>query len=168
DSGAMLLGVPPQNVRVTYARGSGGYGCNGADTVTFDAALLSQAAGRPVRVQLTRKDEMAWENFGFAFSIDQRAGLDRDGNILAWDYEGWSPTRGGRPGYNQPGNVVTGFLAGFQPAAFSPRSPAPAPGGGFSTGSNTAPGPAWSAAAACRACCTRATTVTPPWWPKST
>ena len=139
DSVAMLLGVPAQNVRVTYARGSGCYGCNGADTVTFDAALLSQAVGRPVRVQLTRKDEMAWENFGFAFSIDQRAGLDRDGNILAWDYEGWSPTRGGRPGYNQPGNVVTGFLAGFQPAGFSPRSPAPAPGGGFSNGSNTAP-----------------------------
>jgi CO/xanthine dehydrogenase Mo-binding subunit len=82
---------------------------------------------------------MAWENFGFAFAIDQRAGLDADGNIVAWDYEGWSPTRGGRPGYNQPGNVVTGFLAGFQPGEFVPRSPAPAVGGGFNNGSNTAP-----------------------------
>jgi len=139
DSVAMLLGMPAQNVKVTYARGSGCYGCNGADTVSFDAALLSQAVGRPVRVQLTRQDEMAWENFGFAFVIDERAGLDGDGNVVAWDYEGWSPTRGGRPGYNQPGNVVTGFLAGFEPAAFSPRSPAPPPGGGFNNGSNTAP-----------------------------
>jgi CO/xanthine dehydrogenase Mo-binding subunit len=139
DSVAMVLGMPAENVRVTYARGSGCYGCNGADTVSFDAALMSQAVGRPVRVQLTRKDEMAWENYGFAFVIDERVGLDASGNILAWDYESWSPNRGGRPGYNQPGNVVTGFLAGFQPAPFAPRTPAPAPGGAFSNGTNLAP-----------------------------
>ena len=139
DSVAMVLGLEPQNVRVTYARGSGCYGCNGADTVSFDAALLSQAVGRPVRVQLTRKDEMAWENFGFAYVIDQRAGLDANGNIVAWDYEGWSPSRGGRPGYNQPGNVVTGFLTGFQPQEFRPRTPAPEATGTYGNGSNIAP-----------------------------
>ena len=139
DSVAMVLGMPAESVRVVYTRGSGCYGCNGADTVSFDAALLSQATGRPVRVQLTRKDEMAWENFGFAFVIDERAGLDAAGNIVAWDYEAWSPTRGGRPGYNQPGNVVTGFLAGFPPAAVSPRTPAPAPSVAFSNGTNNAP-----------------------------
>ena len=119
DSVAMVLGLPRENVRVIFARGSGCYGINGADTVSYDAALLSQAVGRPVRVQLTRKDEMANENFGFAYVIDQRAGLDAAGNIVAWDYEAWSPTRGGRPGYNAPGNVVTGFLAGFRPRAVS-------------------------------------------------
>ena len=139
DSVAMLLGMPSDNVQVTYARGSGCYGCNGADTVTFDAALMSQAVGRPVRVQLTRKDEMAWENYGFAFVIDERVGLDANGNIVAWDYESWSPGRGGRPGYNQPGNVVTGFLAGIEPQAFSPRTPAPEPGGAFANGTNLAP-----------------------------
>ena len=30
-----------------------------------------------MRVQLTRKDEMAWENYGFAFVIDQRVGARR-------------------------------------------------------------------------------------------
>ena len=53
---------------------------NGADTVTYDAAVLSQAVGKPVRVQLSRKDEMAWENYGNLFAIDQRVGLDKDGN----------------------------------------------------------------------------------------
>ncbi|MCM3881376.1 MAG: molybdopterin-dependent oxidoreductase [Vicinamibacterales bacterium] len=139
DSCAMLLGMPRESVKVNFARGSGCYGINGADTVSYDAALLSQAVGRPVRVQLTRKDEMAWENFGLAFVIDQRVGLDRDGNILAWDYEAWSPVRGGRPGYNQPGNQVTGFLAGFEPAAFAPRSPAPAPSGVLANGQNVVP-----------------------------
>ncbi len=59
-----------------FRRGSGCYGINGADTVSYDAAILSQAVGRPVRVQLSRQDEMAWENYGFAYVIDQRVGLD--------------------------------------------------------------------------------------------
>jgi CO/xanthine dehydrogenase Mo-binding subunit len=139
DSCAMVLGMPPERVKVIYARGSGCYGINGADTVSYDAALLSQAVGRPVRVQLSRQDEMAHENFGLAFVVDQRVGLDREGNIIAWDYEAWSPLRGGRPGYNQPGNQVSGFLAGFRPAAFVPRSPAPPPTGPLANGQNVVP-----------------------------
>jgi CO/xanthine dehydrogenase Mo-binding subunit len=107
--------------------GSGCYGLNGADTVSYDAALMSQAVGRPVRVQLSRRDEMAWENYGTAFVIDQRVGVDAAGRIVAWDYEAWSPALGGRPGYANPGNVVTGFLAGAEPQPFTPRSPAPDP-----------------------------------------
>ena len=136
---ALLLGLPAERVRVIFTRGSGCYGINGADTVSYDAALLSQAVGKPVRVQLSRRDEMAWENYGVAFVIDQRAGLGADGAILAWDYEGWSPALGGRPGYDRPGNVITGQLAGFEPAPFAPRSPAPDPGGAFNNNSNAAP-----------------------------
>ena len=136
---ALLLGLPVENVRVIFTRGSGCYGINGADTVSYDAALLSQAVGKPVRVQLSRKDEMAWENYGVAFVIDQRVGVDAAGAIVAWDYEGWSPTLGGRPGYDRPGNVITGQLAGFEPAPFTPRSPAPDPGGAFNNNSNAAP-----------------------------
>lgn len=124
---AMLLGISPDRVRVIFRMGSGCYGLNGADTVSFDAALMSQAVGRPVRVQLSREDEMAWENFGYAFVIDQRMGIDADGRISAWDVEAWFPVRGSRPRSDRPGNVVTGFLAGFPPAPFSPRTPAPAP-----------------------------------------
>jgi CO/xanthine dehydrogenase Mo-binding subunit len=139
DTAAQLLGLQPSEVRVVFTRGSGCYGINGADTVTYDAALLSQAVGRPVRVQLTRRDEMAWENFGNAFVIDQRAGLDPTGTIVAWDYEAWSPALGGRPGYDSPGNVVTGWLAGFAPAASTPRAPAPAPNTPLNNNLNTAP-----------------------------
>ena len=134
---AMLLAIPVDNVRVVFTRGAGCYGINGADTVSFDAALLSQAVGKPVRVQLSRKDEMAWENYGVPYTIDQRAAVGADGTILAWDYEAWTAALGGRPGYNTPGNVVTGMLAGFAPAPFSPRA-APAPAGGFNNGSNAA------------------------------
>ena len=135
---ALLLGLPADNVRVIFTRGSGCYGINGADTVSYDAALLSQAVGKPVRVQLSRKDEMAWENYGFAYAIDQRAGVGADGAITAWDYEAWFGSMGGRPGYDTPGNVVTGMLAGFASSPFRPQ-PAAEPPGAFRNGSNAAP-----------------------------
>jgi nicotinate dehydrogenase subunit B len=135
---AMLLGMPAGSVRVVFVRGAGCYGINGADTVAYDAALMSQAAGRPVRVQLSRADEMAWENYGSAYVIDQRVGVGPDGAIVAWDYEAWVPTRGGRPGYDRPGNVITGTLAGFEPNIVAPRA-AVAPAGAFDNGSNAAP-----------------------------
>jgi CO/xanthine dehydrogenase Mo-binding subunit len=138
STAAMILGLKPENVRVIFRRGSGCYGLNGADTVTYDAAILSQAVGKPVRVQLMRKDEMAWENYGNPFVMDERAGLDAQGNIIAWDHEAWSPALGNRPGAATPGNVVTGFLAGFEPDAFAPRSPAPAPAA-FNNNSNGVP-----------------------------
>jgi nicotinate dehydrogenase subunit B len=138
STAAIVLGLKPQNVRVIFRRGSGCYGLNGADTVTYDAAILSQAAGKPVRVQLTRKDEMAWENYGNAFVMDERAGLDAQGNLVAWDHEAWSPGLGNRPGMGTPGNVVTGFLAGFEPDVFVPHSPAAAPRA-YSNNSNGVP-----------------------------
>jgi CO/xanthine dehydrogenase Mo-binding subunit len=45
---------------------------------------------------------------------------------------------GNRPGPGTPGNVVTGWLAGFEPEPFAPRSPAPQPGS-YSNGSNGVP-----------------------------
>jgi nicotinate dehydrogenase subunit B len=138
STSAMMLGLKPENVRVIFRRGSGCYGLNGADTVTYDAALLSQAVAKPVRVQLTRKDEMAWENYGNAFVIDERAGVDAQGNIVAWDHESWSPGLGNRPGPGTPGNIITGSLAGFAPDAFNPRAPAPDPTA-FNNNSNGVP-----------------------------
>ncbi len=135
---AMLLGIAADDVRVIFTRGSGCYGINGADTVSYDAALLSHAVGKPVRVQLSRQDEMAWENYGFPYTIDQRVGVDADGTIVAWDCEGWLASLGGRPGTSTPGNVITGMLAGFAPAPFAPRA-ATEPGGRFNNGSNAAP-----------------------------
>ena len=138
SSAAMVLGLRAQDVHVIFKMGSGCYGCNAADTVSYDAALMSQAVGRPVRVQLSRKDEMISENYGYAFVLDEKAGIGSDGTVLAWDHEAWSPVYGNRPGANQPGNVITGLLAGFEPAAFAPRSPAPDPTN-FANNSNATP-----------------------------
>ena len=116
-----LTGVPLESVRVIFVRGAGCYGLNAADTVAYDAALLSQAAHKPVRVQLTRQDEFISENYGSACVIDQRAALDASGAIDVWDCEEWVASLGGRPGYDKPGNVITGMLAGFDPETVTPQ-----------------------------------------------
>ena len=136
---AMVLGLQPQQVRVIYVRGSGCYGLNGSDAVAYDAAVLSQAVGKPVRVQLTRKDEMAWgENYGLPFVVDQTVGLDANGNIVAWDYETWSAQLGNRPGNNAPGNVSAGLLLGFEPQKVQARTNAPDPAN-WDNGNNAVP-----------------------------
>jgi len=119
-----LTGLPLDNVRVIFVRGAGCYGLNAADTVTYDAALLSQAVGRPVRVQLTRKDEFISENYGSACVIEQHAAVAANGAIDAWHCETWTASHGGRPDYNHPGNVITGMLAGFEPETITAQAAA--------------------------------------------
>jgi nicotinate dehydrogenase subunit B len=135
---ATLLGLPLDSVRVIYTRGSGCYGLNGADAVSFDAAMLSQAAGKPVRLQFSRQDEMMWENFGSACVVEHRAGIAADGRILVWDRENWVASLGNRPGYDRPGNVISGMLAGYPPEPLKP-GPAKPPAGELNNGSNTVP-----------------------------
>src|SRR5262245_57743886 len=109
-----MLGLPARNVRVIYLEGSGCYGLNGADTASLDAALLSQAVGRPVRLQWMRPDEHVWEHYGTPMVMRLRGGLDANGNLTAWDYEGWQANRGGRPGNVGAANLPTGYLIGLR------------------------------------------------------
>jgi CO/xanthine dehydrogenase Mo-binding subunit len=135
---AKILNLPLDSVRVIYVRGSGCYGLNGADAVSFDAALLSQAVGRPVRLQFSRQDEMMWENLGSACVVEHRAALGSDGRITVWDRENWVASLGSRPGYNRPGNVITGMLLGYEPETPKPAK-AEAPTGKLRNNSNTVP-----------------------------
>jgi nicotinate dehydrogenase subunit B len=135
---AKLLNLPLDSVRVIYVRGSGCYGLNGADAVSFDAAILSQAVGRPVRLQFSREDEMRWENLGAACVIEHRASLASDGRIAVWDREDWVTSLGNRPGYDRPGNVISGMLLGYEPEPLKP-GPAKPPSGKFRNQSNTVP-----------------------------
>jgi CO/xanthine dehydrogenase Mo-binding subunit len=135
---AKLLNMPLESVRVIYVRGSGCYGLNGADAVSFDAALLSQAVGKPVRLQFSRQDEMMWENFGSACVIEHRAALGPDRRIRTWDRENWVASLGNRPGYDRPGNVITGMLLGYEPEPLT-SGPAKPPKGKLRNQSNTVP-----------------------------
>jgi nicotinate dehydrogenase subunit B len=84
---ARLMEMPEDAIVVERHEAAGCYGRNCADDVTADAALLSRAVGRPVRVQLTREQEHGWEPKGAAQVIDVRGGLDLEGGPIAYDFE---------------------------------------------------------------------------------
>ena len=109
---AQLVGITPANVRVIYVEAAGCYGHNAADDAAADAALLSQAVEKPVRVQWMRHDEHAWEPLGPAMVMEVRGGLDAQGNIVAWDFHGWTPTHSSRPN-GSAGSLLAGQLAGM-------------------------------------------------------
>ena len=109
---AQLLGISAANVRVVFVEASGCYGHNGADDAAGDAALLSQAVGKPVRVQWMRHDEHAWEPLGPAMVMDVRGAVDSQGNVTAWDYQVWTPTHSSRPNASG-GSLLAGSLAGI-------------------------------------------------------
>ena len=73
---------------------AGCYGRNCADDVTADALLLSRAVGRPVRVQLTREQEHAWEPKGTGQLMDVNGGLNADGSVAGYDFATRYPSNG--------------------------------------------------------------------------
>ncbi len=115
DAIAPLLGFAPDQVRVISIEGSGCYGQNGADDVAADAALISRAVGRPVRVQWTRQDEFAWEPNGSAMVSEVSGSLDETGAIVGWTYDVWTPTHSNRPGGQSGLLLAASQLAGPVP-----------------------------------------------------
>ncbi|MBC7608405.1 MAG: molybdopterin-dependent oxidoreductase, partial [Polaromonas sp.] len=89
-----LMGLPDTAIDVIRMEAAGCYGRNCADDVAADAALLSRAVGQPVRVQLTREQEHAWEPKGAAQLMQVNGGLNADGSVAAYDFQTSYPSNG--------------------------------------------------------------------------
>ncbi|MGF6595476.1 nicotinate dehydrogenase subunit B [Paraburkholderia sp. GAS448] len=83
---ALLLSLDEAQIEVVRMEAAGCYGRNCADDVAADAALLSRAVGKPVRVQLSREDEHAWEPKGAAQLMDVRGAVDANGVLTGYDF----------------------------------------------------------------------------------
>jgi nicotinate dehydrogenase subunit B len=92
---AAMLSMKDTDVQVLYVEGSGCYGRNGHEDAAGDAALLSRALGRPVRVQWMRDDENGWDPKGPPTLMDLQAGLDASGQVVAWYSQLYVPEGGG-------------------------------------------------------------------------
>ncbi len=86
DGVAKLLGVPAEKVHAIWLRGPGSYGRNDGGDSAMDAAVLSKAVGKPVRVQYMRADATAWDPKGPASVHQASAGIDANGNVVAYHY----------------------------------------------------------------------------------
>jgi CO/xanthine dehydrogenase Mo-binding subunit len=90
---ARFLGLPREKVRMIYLEGAGCYGMNGHEDAAAEAAIISRAVGRPVRVQWMREDEHGWDPKGPPQLLDISGSVGADGRILDWRTEMWLPQR---------------------------------------------------------------------------
>ena len=83
---AQALGVPEPRVHVIVPDYGGGFGGKHGSTVAAEAARLSRAAGRPVRVQWNRHEEFHWGYLRPAALIDICSSADSSGEMTGWSH----------------------------------------------------------------------------------
>jgi molybdopterin-binding aldehyde dehydrogenase-like protein len=111
-----MLGTPVDNVVVRIYAGPGHYGrSNGGNAGAEDeAVILSQAVGRPVRVQWMRPDDLQWSTQSPPDVSSVRLGWDAGGKVIAYEADHYTPAM-------QDDRLIGAVLAGL------PTMPAPNP-----------------------------------------
>src|SRR5579862_52810 len=130
---AKALGLAAADVEVIHRDGAGCYGHNGADDAAMDAALVAYHAGaiggRPVRLQWSREEELAWSPCGSAMAVKISAGVDASGAVRDWKHELWSHSHVERPGLGEGVKLLAAW-AMEPPHAVPPAKDMPLPAGG--------------------------------------
>lgn len=116
---AMMLGTTIDHVIVHSYPGPGHYGrSNGGNAGAEDeAVILSQDAGRPVRVQWMRAEDFQWSTQSSAALSDVAIGLDANGYMVAYQVDHYMPAM-------QDDRPVGALLAGL-PTMAAPDVQAP-------------------------------------------
>jgi nicotinate dehydrogenase subunit B len=109
---AAALGVAEEQIRVIVPDTGGGFGAKHTEAQAIAAARLARAAGRPVKVALSREEEFRFTYMRPASVIDVRSGAKRDGAITAWDFRN---INSGAAGLAPPYEVADQRTS-FQPA----------------------------------------------------
>ncbi len=127
---AHMLSTSVDHVVVRTFAGPGHYGrSNGGNAGAEDeAVILSQAVGKPVRVQWMRPDDFQWSTQSSAAFSDVQIGLDAKGNLIAFQIDHYMPAM-------QDDRLVGAILAGL------PTIPAPNEKGAVITVRNDAHDP---------------------------
>lgn len=90
---ANALSTPVEKVVVRWLEHSGQYGRTtlGGDGAEGDAAILSQLTGKPVRVQWTLQEDLAWSTVSPGWVSDIKASVDANGRVTAVHSSFYSP-----------------------------------------------------------------------------
>jgi nicotinate dehydrogenase subunit B len=113
DGIAMLLGLDPEKVDCVSMIGPGSYGRNDSGDVCMDAAVMSRALGKPVRVQGMRHEGTGWDPKAPASVHTSRVAIDADNKVTGWYFE--SKVFSKRDAFNNEGDpafTLTGQLLG--------------------------------------------------------
>ena len=72
-----------------------GYGGKHTGEAAVEAARLAKAAGKPVKLVWTRREEFTWAYFRPAGLIEIRGGARRDGTLVAWEHHNYNSGNAG-------------------------------------------------------------------------
>jgi isoquinoline 1-oxidoreductase subunit beta len=81
---AQVLKLPPERIHIQMMRSGGGFGRRYYPDFAIEAAVLSRAAARPVKVLWTREDDVRYDFYRPAAVYEMQAGLDASGKVTAW------------------------------------------------------------------------------------
>jgi isoquinoline 1-oxidoreductase subunit beta len=98
------LGIDAQKVKVNQLYLGGGFGRRATVEASVDAALVSKAVNRPVKLILSREDDLLAGTFRPMTSQRIEAGTDAKGQIVAWRHRVVGEPVGDfvyHPGYNK-------------------------------------------------------------------
>jgi isoquinoline 1-oxidoreductase beta subunit len=97
DAVASGLGVDGSKVKVNVTLLGGGFGRKSKPDYVVEAALLSKAAGVPVRVQWTRSCDLHHDYYHSHSAQRILATLDNSGNLTGWNHHTVFPAIGSGP-----------------------------------------------------------------------
>jgi len=89
DDLADIFHVPESSVRVIVPDTGSAYGGKHTSDAAIEAARLSRAAGRPMKVVWTREEEFTWAYFRPAGVIEVKSGIAADGTLTAWEFHNY-------------------------------------------------------------------------------
>lgn len=113
---AAVLGLDRSKVRGIWIPGPGSYGRNDAGDAASTAAIIAKAVGKPVRYQGMRHEGTGWDPKSPASVHTVRAGLDKDGKVIAWSFHSKSFDRlNVASNESVPGDTLPGQMIGAAP-----------------------------------------------------
>src|SRR5436305_9264333 len=90
DELASAFHMPPEKVRGLVPGTGSAYGGKHTGECAIEAARLSKAAGKPVKLVWTREEEFTWAYFRPAGVIEVRSGASADGKLTAWEFHNYN------------------------------------------------------------------------------
>lgn len=85
---ASVLDMPVEKIDIMMTRMGGGFGRRLYGHFGVEAAVISKKMQAPIKLVYTREDDMTQGTYRPAYKVKYKAGLDKEGKLIAWHVRG--------------------------------------------------------------------------------
>ncbi len=85
---ASRLDMPVEKIDIQMTRMGGGFGRRLYGHFGVEAAVISKKMGTPIKLVYSREDDMTQGTYRPTYLVKYKAGLDKDGKLIAWHVKG--------------------------------------------------------------------------------